>query len=306
MSTLWITRGISGSGKTTYARNMVDSNPVGEVIRLNRDDIRAMALPSTYREPVYWAEELVTKIQHSQITEFLRQGIDVVVDDTNLKSKVVKEFIRLAVKAKADWECVDFFDVPLEECIRRNATRENPIPEEVIRKQWTKFFSGGRTLPVPTLEEETVSGALYVPPLGGRAATIVDLDGTVALCGDRDIYDGSKAHLDIPNRPVVDSVVRDYLHGFFIIFCSGRDEQFRDVSEEWISKHVISRSSGGWKLLMRPKGDRRKDSVVKMELFDTHIRNTYNISHVWDDRQQVVDAYRGIGLTVYQVAPGQF
>jgi len=57
---------------------------------------------------------------------------------------------------------------------------------------------------------------------------------------------------------------------------------------------------------MRQAGDKRRDSIVKLELFDRHVRDYYDIAFVLDDRQQVVDAWRVIGLTVFQVAPGDF
>ena len=57
---------------------------------------------------------------------------------------------------------------------------------------------------------------------------------------------------------------------------------------------------------MRAEGDNRKDAIVKMELFNKYIRHHYNVRRVYDDRQQVVDMWRSLGLTVLQVAPGQF
>jgi hypothetical protein len=50
----------------------------------------------------------------------------------------------------------------------------------------------------------------------------------------------------------------------------------------------------------------RKDAIVKRELFDAHVRGTWNVNFVLDDRQQVVDMWRGLGLVCLQVAPGDF
>jgi hypothetical protein len=58
---------------------------------------------------------------------------------------------------------------------------------------------------------------------------------------------------------------------------------------------------------MRPEGDNRKDSIVKRELFDTHVRNKFYIDFVLDDRDQVVDMWRNdLGLTCLQVDWGDF
>jgi hypothetical protein len=74
MTELLITRGLPASGKTTWARERIDARKSGEIVRLNRDDIRRMMLPTTYREPVHHAEELVTKVQHGPIVALLLAG----------------------------------------------------------------------------------------------------------------------------------------------------------------------------------------------------------------------------------------
>ncbi len=57
---------------------------------------------------------------------------------------------------------------------------------------------------------------------------------------------------------------------------------------------------------MRQEGDTRKDVLVKQEIYEREIKGRYNVLFVLDDRQQVVDGWRALGLTVFQVAPGDF
>lgn len=57
---------------------------------------------------------------------------------------------------------------------------------------------------------------------------------------------------------------------------------------------------------MRPEGDIRKDSIVKREIFENYIRDYYNIQFVLDDRNQVVEMWRSLGLKCLQVAEGDF
>ena len=59
-------------------------------------------------------------------------------------------------------------------------------------------------------------------------------------------------------------------------------------------------------LFMRPYGDSRKDSVVKREIFEREIQSRYQVVGVFDDRMQVVRMWRDLGLTVFQVADGDF
>jgi predicted kinase len=307
MSHLHIYRGLPASGKSTHARQCIDASRVGSIVRLNRDDLRKMMLPTGYKEPVYQAEELVTKVQQGQIVELLRGGVDVIIDDTNLRARSVRTLAQLALKAGATWSCIDFFDVPVEECLRRDAARENAVGEEVILRMYRKYLSNGRTLPVPEVEASVV-GKPYVPVVATRQAVMVDIDGTVALHHDvRDPYDTSKYHLDKPNAPVIEAI-RAECNSNTILFCSGRDAEFRDVTVEWLKEHIFNGplDGMGFRLFMRPTGDKRNDAIVKLELFDEHIRDTYNVRRVYDDRDRVVDAWRSIGLTVLQVAPGAF
>ena len=57
---------------------------------------------------------------------------------------------------------------------------------------------------------------------------------------------------------------------------------------------------------MRKKGDHRKDSIVKKELYEEHIKNRYEVLCVFDDRNQVVDMWREEGLLCCQVYYGDF
>ena len=46
--------------------------------------------------------------------------------------------------------------------------------------------------------------------------------------------------------------------------------------------------------------------MMKEQLYRQHMEGKYNIKFVWDDRQLVVDMWRGLGLTVFQVDEGDF
>jgi predicted kinase len=302
---LWIPRGLPASGKTTWAREMVDRQPIGSIVRLNRDDVRAMMFGPDYRTPKHDGEERVSAVQHGPIVELLRSGADVIVDDTNLRVRHVKSFLQMAARAGAGARIVDdFLDVDVEECVRRDAGRPRPVGEVVIRGMWEKHLRGGRRPHVPFLDE-AVTGEPYIPTPGTPHAVMVDIDGTVALHGDRNPYDTSRYHEDTPNAPVVAIVQNAATLGHRIVFCSGRSEEFRAVTEEWLNRHVLLRSSG-WELHMRPAGDVRNDAVVKLELFDQHVRSRFRVAYVLDDRDRVVRAWRSIGLTVLQVADGDF
>lgn len=134
-------------------------------------------------------------------------------------------------------------------------------------------------------------------------AVMVDIDGTVALRGDRSPFDESRVGEDLPNVAVIRVVRLMQTAGYRVLFCSGRTDACRDATVAWLDRHVGVPYEA---LHMRTVGDFRKDSVVKLEIFDRHIRHSYQVVAVFDDRDQVVKAWRGIGLPVFQVAEGDF
>ena len=91
--------------------------------------------------------------------------------------------------------------------------------------------------------------------------------------------------------------------GYRIVFCSGRTDGSRASTAAWLAEHVGVPYEA---LHMRAAGDQRKDSIVKAEIFEKHIRHAYRVVGVLDDRMQVVRMWRALGLTVLQVAEGDF
>lgn len=137
-------------------------------------------------------------------------------------------------------------------------------------------------------------------------AVLCDLDGTLCLRGDRSPYDYSQVINDTANRPVLTILNALYNNGLEVIFLSGRPESCREDTERWLMTNFSTGFCTYVGLFMRPDGDNRRDWVVKEELFTKYIRHNYNIICALDDRNQVVDMWRAIGLTCLQVAEGNF
>lgn len=306
MPTLTITRGLPASGKTTYARAWVAEDPARRA-RVNRDDLRAQLHAGTWLGPD--TERPIVAVQHAAIRALLDRGVDVICDDTNLPARTVRDLRRVAVLAGAEFAVVDLTDVPLETCLERNAGRiagGGLVPQEAIIDMNRRYIAGQRfPLPIPVDEADgdAVSTRPYVPFDLHPRAVMVDVDGTVALMVGRSPYDETRVHEDRPNSPVIAVVRAMVAAGYRIVFCSGRTEACRRETEKWLAEHVAVTYDG---LFMRAVGDMRKDSAVKAELFDRHIRDAYWVVAVLDDRDQVVRMWRGLGLTVLQVAEGAF
>ncbi|HEU4347226.1 MAG TPA: AAA family ATPase, partial [Actinoplanes sp.] len=217
MSRLLITRGLPGSGKTTFASTL---QPY--VVRVNRDDIRRML--HGRRLYTQWAEGQVTAVQRAMVETLLRARANVIVDDTNLRSRTGREWAELAARHGATLEVHDFTDVPLDECLRRDAGRPEGerVGEVGIRRMYDRYLKGRNLpLPIPDVDHRDVR---YVPDENLPPAMLVDIDGTVAVIGDRGPYDWRRVGEDTPHRAVIDAVRAMHAAGNAIIFCTGRDE----------------------------------------------------------------------------------
>jgi len=235
---------------------------------------------------------MITEWERALIVHALANGYNVIVDSTNLNPKHVaalKEWIDTMVMADLTYE-EKFFDVPVEECIRRDSRRESPVGEKVIRGMYEKYLA-----PAPVVYTEN-----HILP----HAIIVDIDGTLAKMNGRGPYEWNRVGEDQVNQPVA-NLVRD-IHGvglIDIILMSGRDGSCRELTEKWLNENFIPYHA----LFMRPAGNNEKDSIVKKRLFEQHIRGKYYVDFVLDDRDQVVNMWRKeLGLTCLQVDYGNF
>ena len=307
MTTLTITRGLPGSGKTTWAKAILP-------VRVNRDDLRF----ATYGQYVLNGkqEDTITVLQQSAVRALLESGRDVVVDDTNLNMRSVKAWQKIAAETGSSFEHVDF-EIDLEEailrCKKRAAHGGRDVPEMIIRRMYDRYrldkgFPEIKPLPEPNREP-------YVPDESKQSAWIFDVDGTLTTgphsrntsgkpCepGCKCAYAWHKVGLDVANQPVVLLLHSLRALGYKIIVVSGRDASCAEETLLWFAQHGIAPHP----LHMRPEGDTRRDDVIKSEIFDKHIRHQFCVRGVFDDRNQVVDFWRSIGLTCFQVAEGNF
>lgn len=299
MSTLTITRGLPASGKTTWARRYVAAEPATRV-RVNRDDLRAML----FETPDYsWAQEkAVTEAARTLVRALLAAHWDVVADDTNLRPKYVREWSRFAAANGAVLEIVEF-PISVADSIARDAVRDRTVGAEVIRNMAGKYIRNDQLLPVPPeTEQDPTDEGTYTPTPGAAPAVIVDIDGTLALHNGRSPYDLTRCSEDLPNQAVIEAVRAAAAADLDVVYLSGREDSAYDDTSTWLTRHVGIPGP----LHMRAAADKRKDSIVKRELFDAYVRERYDVIYVLDDRQQVVDMWRALGLTCFQVAPGDF
>lgn len=294
MTKVTLTRGYSASGKTTWARQQ------GAVV-VCRDDIRAQITghdDKTVLDPA--GEKLVTAIQKAQITAAVKAGANVIVADTNLNPKFARQHIDLAVSLGAEWEVKDF-TLDANTCLAMNIGRKDEVPADVIRTQAKRYPMPWTTLTA----SETPDATPYVPDTTKPKAILIDLDNTLAiLAKGYSPYDPKHYPHDTLHQAVKDVIDMADKDGVYILILSGREgsTENADATMQWLAKHGVGYDA----LIMRKEGDKRRDDIIKMELFNEHVRDHYNVLFAVDDRLRVVDAYRARGISVLEANRGDF
>ncbi|MCL2395204.1 MAG: AAA family ATPase [Acidimicrobiaceae bacterium] len=133
--TLIITRGLPGSGKTTWARDRQACDPT--VVLVSRDELRAILHGGRYSPA---NEEQVVAVRNAVVRDSLRRRRDVIVHDTNLNPAHVRALEALARSRGARFAVEDFTAVPIEVCIERDAARAERVGEGVIRGMWDEYL----------------------------------------------------------------------------------------------------------------------------------------------------------------------
>lgn len=301
MTKLIITRGLPGSGKSTWAKAWVAEDPEKRA-RVNRDDLRQLLYGRN--APLPWVlEEGITAAARPAIINLLKLDRSVVVDDMHLRMKYVREMEELAAECGVEFEVNEtFLDVSLETCLERDHLRSirggRSVTEAVIEDLHHKFVKNCERFIPRQVETYTYQIDHALPP-----AWLVDLDGTLAHMNGRGPFEWDRVGEDTADDAVIallQSISAANIDDILIL--SGRDGSCREQTVQWLGAHVVPFH----RLFMREAGDTRKDSIIKLEIFRELIAPHYAVQGSIDDRNQVVNMWRRIGLTCFQVAEGDF
>ncbi len=307
MKTVLILKGLPASGKSTFARKLINENK-GSWKRLNKDELRAMLDNS---EHSLANEKFVERVRDMMLVEALNEGKHVVIDDTNLSNRPVERIKQVVERYKKDTGQevkVEFqtMETSLEECLIRDERREKKVGREVIMRMYNEHIVKEKSPTNMTKRQGDISkrGPHYQPQDNTLPPAILcDLDGTLAIIHNRSPFDAIRCETDLLNEPIAE-IVKNYASlGIKIILMSGRDEASRLPTMNWLAYNRIPYDS----LFMRATGDARKDAVVKKELYKAHVKGQFFVKFVLDDRNQVVDLWRlDLGLPCLQVNYGDF
>lgn len=297
VKTILVLVGIPGSGKSTWSTKKVEND--SDWIRINRDSYRLMLKNQTVCE--FKIEDLITKLSYSAVEMALSNGYNVILDNTHCQAKYLKQIVdRFQTMANIEFQ---LFDISVEKAIERDAARPNPVGPEVIKRMDKDLKNALEVFPLQKVFQKSVKTE-YLNSDNLEKVVIFDIDGTIAhMNGKRGPFDWNKVDRDDLD-PIVSDIFKRYIKdGIKVFLVSGRDEESRLLTKEWLSFYGLD---GYQELYMRPKGDYRKDTVVKKEIYQNHFAGKYWVEVVYDDRSVVVDMWRSLGVKCFQVEPGNF
>lgn len=301
----YITIGLPASGKTTWAKEFCDTN---SITRVNNDEIRnPLYLQQGHRNWSRKLESTVRSTRERMISDLAIAGTDVVIDNTHLNPKTMTETISFCEGLGYVVELVDFRHVSLEECLRRDALREGhtQVGEKVILDMFNKFLKtpADRDLPawVPSNLPDCIPDCI-----------IVDIDGTLAKMKDRGPYEETKVYQDDVRKHVLFTILcmMNSNPELKVFVFSGRSEKALNPTVKWLNDKcglgVVNHKNSDLifdneiELHMRKEGDRRRDSIIKKELFDLYVKERYNVIVVFDDRPQVIrECWTALNLPIF-------
>lgn len=262
----------------------------------------------------YWVpnrEKVVTATYNIVLAYSMEKGYNIVVDNMNLNPKTCAELEKTVKDFNEnytyDWkyevEYKDFF-IPVDECIRRDAMRPNPIGEKVIKATWRRYRD--------FIIQEDIKSMLKKSPKhvdGGRPVILVDMDATLCLNTTGRPYFGEGAaegmEKDEPINEIV-GLVRAYcnFHNAELIILTGREDtpESRVATEKWLDAHLLCPDM----VLMRPKGDYSAGPDCKKKLYEQYVKDKYYVPIVLEDSTKCVRMWRDLGITCLQPNDGKF
>lgn len=295
--------GPPGSGKSTFAKSLIhdDGDHGAATVYVNQDS------QGPDHMDVFFDAVLANK--------------DIIVDRMNFNKQQRDKYIGYAKLKNPAYETSiivlhENYETCLERVRNRFGKHETINEEKSARGALQTFFTKYER---PEPGEANVLVFKY--PEGPKPKAIIcDLDGTLCEVEHRRHHvrpaDGGKKNWkaffdEIPNDPVNEwcaSILRAMSATCKIVFCSGRDDNQRKMTVEWLKKNNLMSFNSGFDapLYMRNRHDPRQDSIVKENILDFELLTRYEPYFMIDDRKQVVEMWRRRGFVCLQCDEGDF
>lgn len=314
MNRIIILIGVSGSGKSTYARHLIRTTPNNVIVSMDSARMSLFGYTENNLSLYYQdsglqeRERMVTEFNDNQIWYAIEKGYDVIADNTHLQKTYINAYKQFGVYL----HLVFMNDITQDVAILRDIDRVKSVGRDVLAKQFKQLQSlrDSKKFIKEIFEFNSELTDIFetckkVPHDPQKPDCVIfDVDNTLGHKGDRGAYEYHKAHEDS-----LDESVRFVFEALYesgednLIVCSGREgtEMIKKVTVDWLS------SNGIWysEIHFRKAGDMRKDWMVKAEIW-RELQKKYNIIALFDDRVQVVQTARRLGHKVLECERGDF
>jgi len=165
MRTLLLLRGSPASGKTTW----IEQNKLKQYT-LSSDDIRLLVqspvlLPNGKIGITQNNDKIVWEMLFDMLQSRMERGEFTVIDATNSKTVEMNRYKELAESYRYRIYCVDFTDVPMEECIKRNNLRPEykQVSQSAIEKMYSRFATQKIPTGITKINRDELDTILYKP-----------------------------------------------------------------------------------------------------------------------------------------------
>jgi predicted kinase len=232
-------------------------------------------------------EEITVDVAQLIAADQLLKEKNVIIDDTNLGEKHETIWSMLAEQFGAEFVIEEMMDhVSVMGCLNNNEKRHKPVPEHVI------------------LNMALAYGYMNMGPV-----IICDIDGTISDCTHRLHYITetkpknfkkffAEMDKDTPKEDVWAEVKREAKkENAEIVLVTARPEEHREVTEQWLRGNGMK---GYSHLLMRRTGDKRKDDIVKKEIYERYLQNE-NVIRAYEDREHIIKMWNELEIPTTMV-----
>lgn len=324
-----VTIGAPGSGKSTYAKEMVAKD--NTYVYLERDVLREKTcndlnlLPESYSRninsfhTVYYklstdVRNNIEKLVTAQINDSIKYNDNIILSNTNLtsKSRSAQHANLLNNGFNIEYKV---FNPTIHDLLYQNSIRKNVVREEVVfdmylklqhQKEHLKTFENIEFITDHDTDKQSFSNNTE------KQCIICDLDGTIAHISKHSDTPRTHFQMHRVHEDEFDDIVFSMVLGLKcrydcdLIFLTGRTADCFSKTIEWLDENLaefgMSFSEGDYQLYSRNNHDYGKDFKVKRELYNTFIKDKYEVLAVFDDRPVCVNLWNDLGLKTIAVA----
>lgn len=242
-----------------------------------------------------------------ELLKALATEADIIVDRMNFSKQQRKPYLDLAKKFGYNTKII-VLHMSSDTCMERMLKREgHPTIKDATNAKSALHTFMSKYERVEDSEADVVERCW---PKGPKPSAIVsDIDNTLSDANHRQHHlertterkpNWFKFFSEMDKDPV-NNWCREIVNSsnrHAVLLTSARPDDYREVTEVWLKENKISYSE----LIMRPRGDHRKDDLVKEQLYEFEIKTRYEVLFWLDDRKQVIEKIRSHGVTVLDCA----